>query len=475
MSTLRKNRNVPFAEPAANWMKPSVDAAARTHPVSVKSVLYRSGSGLLSLAAVLSAGVIVPASAQKPTVPGVAPEQGFTIATKVNTPMVLKTEPYATCDLHPSGDSDQAHTLKVYANSEGYVKVHVTLKEESRDEHMQLDCSTVDAVTIHPLHLQAGSTPTADMPAPQASVPAPQGAQVRAALTDEGARLLTDEDLLSRGYPPRPDATQSPDAYASWLRSVSRPITLLPPHGVSFSRPARAQQSLAGGTETGQNWSGYEARSKPGSYMEVSGEWAVPPVNRGDPGSETYSYLWVGMDGDAADGGPTDLVQAGTMQNYLDAGGSSYAIYHAWTEYIPYAAATGPAVVSPLPVNPGDVVLVNVWIGDSDGTPRPNGTYVWFFLQNNTEDAAVEDATPLGGAYFTGSEAEWIMERPGYALSAFGAALIQDARALTAAGVWKGSSTIASTELLMQDGSTSLVRVASLSPNKVQFEWLNFR
>jgi hypothetical protein len=428
---------------------------------------------MLSVAGVFLFPFAAPVSAQA-LQREIAPERGFSIPAGAQVPVVLRTQPDAVCDLHPQADA--SNPMKVYANTDGYVQFHVNTELGSqKDLRLQLDCAAAGSLTTHPVHLRVGPSPTADMPAPQTSVPVPQGARVRPALTDQAARLLTDHDLLSRGYPPRPDPTQSPDAYAKWLKNASRPITLLPSHGVSSADPPHALQAPAGGTNTSKNWSGLEARGYPGYFTEVTGEWNVPAVvNCGNPYKQTYSYLWVGMDGDPSDGGSSDLVQAGTMQNcHQDASGASYAAYHAWTQWIQNGATQGPAVINSLPINAGDDVLVHVWIGDRNGAQDWTGGYAWYFIQNNTHCTAIEIFTPLGGPYFKGMEAEWIMEAPG-ALSDYGAVFIRNAKARTPYG-WQDSSTLGGTDITLIDKSGNVLSFAfDIYPDMINFLWFNY-
>src|SRR5580700_7131948 len=91
---------------------------------------------------------------------------------------------------------------------------------------VQLDCGAA----VYPLHLRAGSAPTAAMPTPKAVMPVPRGSQVLPALTEQEAKLLSHNDLIARGYPLRPDAEASQGKFAKWLDLVSRPLTVLPPH-----------------------------------------------------------------------------------------------------------------------------------------------------------------------------------------------------------------------------------------------------
>jgi hypothetical protein len=276
----------------------------------------RSRIGLkLTLTAVPICGLAVSSSAQSPATAEIAAEKGFTIPLNVQTPMVLLTQPDAACDLHPEGVNDAAQTMRLYANADGYVRVHIGTKHQA-DARLQLDCTSADKVTTYPLHLRAGSAPTDDMPAPQATAPTPKGSRILPALTDAAATKLSDQDLSSQGYPRRPDAVASPANYKAWLNLVSRPLTLLQPHSVSCPDVSHRLRNVEAGTkaQSGANWSGYEAKGAKGSYEGVEGEWNVPGIAFGENGYTTWSAFWVELDGD----GTSDLIQAGTEQNYTE-------------------------------------------------------------------------------------------------------------------------------------------------------------
>ena len=456
-----------------------------------KHQIIRNRSGLLTLATALLGGLAVPASAQNPAFPRVAPEQGFTIATNVHTPVVLKTEPHAACDLHPSGATDQAHKLKVYANAEGYVKVHVTAKEENQDVHLQLDCTTAASVTIHPLHLRAGSSPTDDMPAPETSIPTPKDAKVVPVLTEESAKQLSDDDVINLGYPPRPDAESAPDQYVHWLDMVSHPLTVLWPRSVSRPEKLHQPQSVvaAASSSTSANWSGYLVQGGLRSFMGVTGEWNVPPILAAEPNNSTYSTFWVGLDGF----GLNDLVQAGTEQDVIPVLGFLIANYYAWTEVVPLQAEQQ----ADLPINPGDQVWVNVWIGyDTSPTHFAGGHTAYFSILNATQHQAYYFTSTSfeqlpSNALFQGSQAEWIMERtcissclgsgtPVFGdLSDYGAAFMTLAQAQKATGSWIDASA-STVQINMKEKNTpwpdnDLLSTAVLLPKTtIAFQFVNF-
>lgn len=432
-------------------------------------------------AAIVLGGLAAPAPGQNRVLPRAVPERHFTLAPSVYTPMVLKTEPDAECSLHRVGDFDAAHSMKLYANGDGYVRVHLTAKPDSQDNYLQLDCVTADAVTVHPIHLRTGSSPTEDMPEPDASMPTPRGAQVLAALTEETARQLSDSEVIRLGYPPRPDATQAPALYSAWLDVVCRPMTLLPPNRVSHTDVSHQRPGIEEGTaESSGNWSGFELRNAPFTYVNVSANWRVPAITSGEYGKKTYSALWVGLDGDPNGDklAGRDLVQDGTESDASDFGGILATNYYAWTELVP----TQPLSVPQFTVNWGDEIFAHVWVGDSSGHVSLYGLYYWFYIGDVTQRQAVQFSMPYSSTDpFTGSEAEWIMERPTLVsgtlsnLSNYGFASIQNAAVLNVTTGKYIQPSAASRQITMYDSANNVLSSATaLGAGAIQFQWFRF-
>jgi len=464
-------------------MKPTNDnSLISNNPTQLSHTSKLSRIGLtLTLTATLLCGLAVSTSAQNSdvavVVAKIARERGFTIAPNVQTPIVLKTRPDAACDLHAEGVSDKAQTLRFYANVDGYLKIHASARQESQEARVQMDCTENGKVVRYPLHLRASSSPTDDMPTPRSVMPTPKGSRVLPALTEGEAQQLSDEELLGRGYLPRPDAVSSPDDYALWLDRVSRPITLIPPHSVSRSDISHSGNVQAGAYSS-TNWSGYEAHGAKRSYDGVQGEWNVPPIGLAEPGYTTYSSMWVGLDGD----GTSDLVQAGSEQDAIEIFGILIASYSTWTELLPNQPTEQG---SGLGVNSGDDLLVSVFIGDSTGHRKPNGAYGWFSLWDFTSSQAVLVSTALSGTYFKGSEAEWIMERPLVSgvyseLSAYLLAFMHNAGATTTTNIYKHYDKIQNRQITMyenynpQPDNNLLSTVGPFGADKMEFTWFNF-
>jgi hypothetical protein len=390
----------------------------RTEETTMTKRHIQKQNGWLALAAVLLAGS---ASAQNRPMPRTAPERHFTVRPDIPNPVVLQTEPDAACDLHAAGVNDPAHTMRLYGNIEGYVRFHFTPIQDIQDVYLQLDCTTQAAVTNHPLHLRIAQTPTEDMPAPQGSIPAPKGSTIRPALTDAAARQLSDEAVIALGHPPRPDATAAPEAYAAWLDQVSRPVTILPPHSVTRADISHSPPSVnrADISHSPQNvratlsttpstiWSGFIALVGTGffnSFGSVDGSWRVPSVRIG-PSGQGYSSVLVGLDGWIT----MDLVAAGTEQDAVYFPGiGSIANYYVWTQVQP-TQSNSQEVFS---VNSSDLILVNVWVGDSAGQLNIHGRYAWFSIGDSTSGQEIFGSTPLGKDFlFSATSADWIVGR----------------------------------------------------------------
>jgi hypothetical protein len=396
-----------------------------SHPPLIRKVRFAPSSrtrhiGLLALTSLLLVGPAIATSAQNLRVARALPERHFTVPPDVPTAVVLQTEPDAACDVHAAGVNDPSQTMKVYANSEGYLRFHFTPLPDIQDAYLQLDCTAAGAVTAYPVHLRVDAFPTEDMPAPERSIPAPAGSTIRPALTDEAAQQLSDEEIMAQGYPPRPNATESPDAYAKWLHGVSQPMTVFPPHAVTRSDITHgAQGGTQGVTEgpsdgTNDHWSGFVAQGSKYSFRAVEGEWTVPFIH-GSGQPDCYSSVWVGLDGlpNKNDVGPgaDDVVQAGSEQDAAKMINNGILTnFFVWTEVWPQQP-TANQVAS---IFPGDLIVVYVYVGDSQGNVDPSGDYAWFTMQNQTEwQEYSTPPTKLGKNFgFAGTSAEWIIERP---------------------------------------------------------------
>lgn len=139
------------------------------------------------------------------------------------------------------------------------------------------------------------------------------------------------------------------------------------------------------GTNTSQNWSGYEATT--GTFTAVSGTWTIPSVLSAS--STQADATWIGI------GGVTghDLVQAGT-QGVIN--GSGAPVYEAWYETLPQATQQ-----VPLTVSPGDSMTASL-------TQVSTGQWS-VSIRDNTTGQSYQLSLPYSSSL---SSAEWIEEMP---------------------------------------------------------------
>jgi hypothetical protein len=353
----------------------------------------------------------------------------YTVTPGISSPIALTTVPHATCTVRQTGAPESQPGFKVYADPDGIARVHVHPSGASLDIlAFDIECEADGKITHYRLDLRASHEPSDDMPAP----PEDDGLRLTTygsthpALSDTEMLQITDDDLLERGYPHRPDRDQVPRAFQAWRRVVSSPITVIEPHTVS--RPDVTHGKAAGvrnGPQAATNWCGFEllrALKFTGGptvgggglgfdqpYDWVHGRWHVPQVV-GEFNRQTYSSLWVGLDGD----GTTDLVQAGTESDSIRYGNDFVQItlstFYAWTEFLPQQPTS--LQVTNFPVNPGDDMLVEVWIGNAGSGPTLAGAFGVFLLMNLTTGISTRVYTPVAGTRVGGGEAVWIIERP---------------------------------------------------------------
>jgi len=221
----------------------------------------------------------------------------------------------------------------------------------------------------------------------------------------------SDAQLAIYGFPPRPDASLEPKAYATWSRAMMASKTKVTPvleqtnifHGPKRPAPGKASQS----TGTSYNWSGIVDFSGATYYNNTStfyyiiSEYVVPVARQAFgacTGTWDYSSSWVGIDGD----GTSDVLQAGTESDAYCSGSTTATYYSAWYEWYPY----GEVRVSTVPVYPGDDIFVEVW--------HTSSTQGYAYLVNkNTGQYFDIGFTAYPGYPLVGNSAEWVVERPG--------------------------------------------------------------
>jgi len=235
----------------------------------------------------------------------------------------------------------------------------------------------------------------------------------------------SDAALKGLGFPPRPDASKNPTAYAHWNKMMSAAKTHIVPelkstniyHGparnvrpvdrttgvpqdlAAPSRPAASNGTLT----TSTNWSGWVdyQPSAPflGNNSYVYGQWIIPFAQQAFgtcTGDWEYSSQWVGFDGFNSN----DVLQAGSEADAYCNNGNQQQFYSLWIEWYPNPESQ----ISNFPIHPGDLVEVEVWYASGTGNA--------YLINYTTQQSTTIGFSPPNGTVFQGTSVEWIVEAP---------------------------------------------------------------
>ena len=232
----------------------------------------------------------------------------------------------------------------------------------------------------------------------------------------------SDQELAYYGFPPRPNQTEQPKAYATWFKAMKASKVRVTPnleqtavfHGPvkagKVANPAAVENSpllstQAINTSYSYNWSGYVDFSGATAYGSNSfyylvNDYEVPVAEQAFgacTGSWDYGSAWNGIDG----WGSPDVLQAGIEFDAYCSGGTRASYYSAWYEWYPY----GEVRIGGFPITPGDDMFVEVW--------HTSATQGYAYLVNYNNNQAVEVGfTAAPGYPLVGNSAEWVVERP---------------------------------------------------------------
>ncbi len=414
----------------------------------------------------------------------------LTVAPRTSSQIAMKTLPKAVCVLHGDADSDPSHSFKLFSDDAGMIRFNVNPSEESDEvATFAVDCTSDGQSRAFGLQLRSNHSPSLDMPAPAAERRTPKASEViRPALTKAEALQISDEELVKREYPVRPNPTQAPAAFASWLQVVTKPARRVDSRQVASAELRASSQAYT------DNWSGWDFKDAPNEepnsiFDMVEGEWYVPTVTAPVSEGTTYSVLWVGLDGDdgicpryCPGNGPTsDLWQAGTLQQtrdiFLFGHRYTFSSYYAWTELLP---TQGIQVLPNFTVLPGDEMFISVWVGNAGQSASLSGAYAIAFIEDVTRGEYTYVYTPRGQVKILGYQAEWIMERP-YEngalpdLSDYNYAYMYSPYAQLLNGDWISYDQPNSQQLFMYGSTGDLLSGAySFGPGTIYYKWYNF-
>ena len=168
----------------------------------------------------------------------------FKVPPKALSAISFSAAPNVQCSVAPANGSGSGPAFTVYTNDQGTATFYVTPSQASSAAQLVATCSSGNQQTIQ-IQPVAGAKPLV-APAPSnAATNSRLGYTVRPALTGD-PMALSNQQLVKLKYPMRPDPEKAPGAYASWLKDVSKPATLIPPKTVNvggrYHDPAKTPQ-----------------------------------------------------------------------------------------------------------------------------------------------------------------------------------------------------------------------------------------
>jgi len=153
------------------------------------------------------------------------------------------------------------------------------------------------------------------------------------------------------------------------------------------------------------------------AFWSVSAQWSVPSIPESN-GIYNAAAVWVGLDN-----GGNDLWQSGSDSESftIDLFGYTYSWQdqYAWIEALP----SPPYVLPNVPASAGDELYVDIFIADQYGNTTFSGnglassnTTMWYMVYNFTQGKSTWDTYTVNsnGSTFSGSSADFIIERPTY-------------------------------------------------------------
>ncbi len=401
----------------------------------------------------------------------------FKIPPGASSMVSFSTAPNAQCLIREGNAKASGESLPVFADDGGTVVFYAEAEQRSGGTAKLIaSCSSQPEQTIE-IQAIPGAKAAADNPI----APGIQGTRykhIRPALSGDPMSLSTRE-LVSRGYPARPDPQKSPDAYASWLRAVSKPATQIEPKLISMPNRFHGPLKLENGPAGSSNWSGYALVGTSSPFDFISGNWNVPATAGSELNQAIYSALWIGLDGDASN----NVVQDGTGQDVLSfiSGSTIWTIrsYYGWKEI----CCQEPEVrFSNFPIYPGDEISSYVWMADSSGNISAFGGIAYFWFEDITSGQYAYVSTTFTSGVFSGNSAEWILERPTISnnltdLADYVGATVSNPWVHRADNRWygyTGGDEITSQQITMFNGANALSTVSPVNVDHMQFQWLAY-
>jgi hypothetical protein len=278
-----------------------------------------------------------------------------------------------TCKLYTDARQEQ-RGISLVTDDDGYARFYALRVDAlSSNRHQILACKDIRG---------AASSYAVDLAAADTFIAHPidlkrERGRDRPALQGD-PMSLSQQELVAKGYGLRPDPRRSPDNYAVWLLAASRSARTL--------EIKRVLGVKAGPIITqAPAWAGSVLAGAP-HYVSVQAYMNVPTaIPGGDGTGGTISALWIGLGGFGSGSG---LIQSGIFIS-TTAVAAGYASFREYCCGDPNGVDFGGAFVP----NPGDVLFIQNWYCDADGSVDLNGAFGCSFIHDLTSGALLNCTT----------------------------------------------------------------------------------
>lgn len=287
--------------------------------------------------------------------------------------VAVHAKPRLTCKLYTAGHPEKAG-IELATDDDGYARFYALKVQATSPYRKQLLACRAER--------GATSTFAIDLAAAKTFIPHPidlrqERGRDRPALQGD-PMSPSRQELIARGYGLRPDPAQQPAGYASWLLAASEPARML-----EIERKLSPKAALF--VEQGDGWAGTVLEGAP-RYVAVQSYMNVPTaIPGGDGTTGTQTALWNGLGGFGTGSG---LIQSGFFLTTSTVA-AGYATFREYCCGDPNGVSF-PGAFTP---NPGDVLLVQNWYCDGDGTPNVDGAFGCSYVHDLTSGALLNCTT----------------------------------------------------------------------------------
>jgi hypothetical protein len=163
-------------------------------------------------------------------------------------------------------------------------------------------------------------------------------------------------------------------------------------------------------TYSSPNWAGFDAAfpSNSNAMVGVEGDYYQPTNGYCSCRNPHEESTWVGLGGGYGGDEVARLIQAGTAINetYTNGNNPTYAGFYEWLNGTPGSGSDGAIEIANLGLSAGDAIYVLVEYDQSSSEAD------FYVADNTTGNFGPPAEVAVSNAYYDGSTAEWVFERP---------------------------------------------------------------